>query len=322
KDKTHRFIIDPIDGTTNFMHGIPQFAISIGLEREGHLVSALVFNPVTFELYAGTDSGVFRYSFGGTWTPLGDGLLEGCTPLPGKVSCAPTHNVYGPNSMAIVGTGPSTVLRVATFSRGIWEYWLGGVDSTPPIVQPLVSGPVGNDGWYVGDVSVGFGRLDPESPRIFESFCDSGTVTADTVLPGKTYSCRVSSFGGKTSQTVTIKRDATPPVLSCGPYSVFEQYGVYSLPASVDGGVSGTPTPTVSVRPDTSRIGMDLIAHFTAEDGAGNVGSVDCAYQVVPEPGLISGLAFGLALLGAQARSRKRRSEEDGRRSQRLRLGA
>src|SRR6266481_6006698 len=51
KDKTHRFIIDPIDGTTNFMHGIPQFAISIALEREGHLVSALVFNPVTDEMY-------------------------------------------------------------------------------------------------------------------------------------------------------------------------------------------------------------------------------------------------------------------------------
>jgi myo-inositol-1(or 4)-monophosphatase len=51
RDKTHRFIIDPIDGTTNFLHGIPQFAISIALEREGALVSALVFNPVTDELY-------------------------------------------------------------------------------------------------------------------------------------------------------------------------------------------------------------------------------------------------------------------------------
>src|SRR5947209_1039906 len=51
KDKSHRFIIDPIDGTTNFMHGVPHFAISIALEREGHLVSALVFNPVTDELY-------------------------------------------------------------------------------------------------------------------------------------------------------------------------------------------------------------------------------------------------------------------------------
>lgn len=51
RDKTHRFIIDPIDGTTNFLHGIPQFSISIALEREGTLVSALVFNPVTDELY-------------------------------------------------------------------------------------------------------------------------------------------------------------------------------------------------------------------------------------------------------------------------------
>src|SRR5579864_8751392 len=51
RDKTHRFIIDPIDGTTNFLHGIPQFAISIALEREGNLVSALIFNPVTDEIY-------------------------------------------------------------------------------------------------------------------------------------------------------------------------------------------------------------------------------------------------------------------------------
>jgi myo-inositol-1(or 4)-monophosphatase len=50
-DKSHRFIIDPIDGTTNFMHGIPHFAISIGLEREGQLVAGVIFNPVTDDLY-------------------------------------------------------------------------------------------------------------------------------------------------------------------------------------------------------------------------------------------------------------------------------
>jgi myo-inositol-1(or 4)-monophosphatase len=55
-DKTHRFIIDPIDGTTNFMHGIPQFAISIGLEREGQIVSAVVFNPVTDEMFTAEKS--------------------------------------------------------------------------------------------------------------------------------------------------------------------------------------------------------------------------------------------------------------------------
>ncbi len=55
-DKTHRFIIDPIDGTTNFLHGIPQFAISIALEREGQLVSAVVFNPVTDEMFVAEKS--------------------------------------------------------------------------------------------------------------------------------------------------------------------------------------------------------------------------------------------------------------------------
>lgn len=50
-DKSHRFIIDPIDGTSNFLHGIPIFAISIALERDGQLVSGVVYNPVTDEMY-------------------------------------------------------------------------------------------------------------------------------------------------------------------------------------------------------------------------------------------------------------------------------
>lgn len=50
-DKTHRFIIDPIDGTTNFMHGMPHFAISIALEREGQLVAGVVYNPTTDDMF-------------------------------------------------------------------------------------------------------------------------------------------------------------------------------------------------------------------------------------------------------------------------------
>ena len=50
-DKTHRWLIDPLDGTTNFLHSIPLFAISIGLEREGQLVAGLIYNPVSDELY-------------------------------------------------------------------------------------------------------------------------------------------------------------------------------------------------------------------------------------------------------------------------------
>lgn len=51
-DKSHRFIVDPLDGTTNFMHGIPLFCISIGLERDGELIAGVVYNPVTDELFS------------------------------------------------------------------------------------------------------------------------------------------------------------------------------------------------------------------------------------------------------------------------------
>ena len=50
-DKTHRWIVDPLDGTTNFLHGLPLFAISIPLEREGQLVAGVIYNPVMDELY-------------------------------------------------------------------------------------------------------------------------------------------------------------------------------------------------------------------------------------------------------------------------------
>jgi myo-inositol-1(or 4)-monophosphatase len=50
-DETHRWIVDPLDGTTNFLHGIPHFAISIGLEREGVMVAGVVYNPATDELF-------------------------------------------------------------------------------------------------------------------------------------------------------------------------------------------------------------------------------------------------------------------------------
>jgi myo-inositol-1(or 4)-monophosphatase len=50
-DKTHRWIIDPLDGTTNFLHSIPLFGISIALERDGELVAGLIYNPVSDELY-------------------------------------------------------------------------------------------------------------------------------------------------------------------------------------------------------------------------------------------------------------------------------
>ena len=50
-DKSHRWIVDPLDGTTNFLHGIPQFAISIALERDGAIVAGIIYNPANEELF-------------------------------------------------------------------------------------------------------------------------------------------------------------------------------------------------------------------------------------------------------------------------------
>ncbi len=50
-DKTHRFIIDPLDGTLNFLHSVPHFAISIALEREGELRAGVVFDPMRNEIF-------------------------------------------------------------------------------------------------------------------------------------------------------------------------------------------------------------------------------------------------------------------------------
>ena len=50
-DKSHTWIVDPLDGTTNFLHGLPQFAISIGLEREDVMVAGVIYNPISDEMF-------------------------------------------------------------------------------------------------------------------------------------------------------------------------------------------------------------------------------------------------------------------------------
>jgi len=50
-NKDNRWIIDPIDGTMNFLNGIPQFAISIGYEEKGEIISGIIFDPIKDEMF-------------------------------------------------------------------------------------------------------------------------------------------------------------------------------------------------------------------------------------------------------------------------------
>lgn len=56
-DSEHRWIVDPLDGTLNFLHSIPHFAISIALERAGQIVAGVIYNPVTNELFTAEKGG-------------------------------------------------------------------------------------------------------------------------------------------------------------------------------------------------------------------------------------------------------------------------
>ena len=59
-DQRHRWIVDPLDGTTNFLHGLPFFSISIALERDGEIVAGVIYEPIRDEMFW-TEKGVGAY---------------------------------------------------------------------------------------------------------------------------------------------------------------------------------------------------------------------------------------------------------------------
>ena len=57
RDGENRFIIDPLDGTNNFLHGLPHWAISIGLETRGEIVAGIIYDPVKDEMFRAEKGG-------------------------------------------------------------------------------------------------------------------------------------------------------------------------------------------------------------------------------------------------------------------------
>lgn len=87
-DKTNRWLVDPLDGTSNFLHGIPHWAISIALEREGVLIAGLIYNVSRDELFwAEKGAGAFlndkRIRVAGR-NDLREALIGTGTPFHGK----------------------------------------------------------------------------------------------------------------------------------------------------------------------------------------------------------------------------------------------
>jgi alpha-tubulin suppressor-like RCC1 family protein len=92
--------------------------------------------------------------------------------------------------------------------------WIVRRDSTPPVVTPVITGTLGDNGWYRSDVQLRWSLQDPESQANVYAGCVDRDYTADTMEVYQ--ACTARSWGGETWAFATIKRDATPPSIVAG----------------------------------------------------------------------------------------------------------
>jgi hypothetical protein len=85
-------------------------------------------------------------------------------------------------------------------------------DTTAPTITPNIQGVLGNNGWYTSDVLLSWTVVDNESAISSRSGCDDVSITTDQ--NETTYTCTATSTGGTSSQSVSIKRDATAPTIN------------------------------------------------------------------------------------------------------------
>ncbi len=130
-DKTHTWVVDPLDGTTNFLHGLPHFAINIALERDKQIVAAVTFNPATDELFwAERGKGAFlgqeRRLRVAARRQLGDALLATGIPFAGKPGHAQFLKELHQISQRVAGVRRfgSAALDMAYVAAGRFDgYW-------------------------------------------------------------------------------------------------------------------------------------------------------------------------------------------------------
>ncbi len=148
-------------------------------------------------------------------------------------------------------------------------------DETPPVVTPVITGTLGNAGWYVTNVTVNWSVVDPESIILSTSGCNATTLTTNTT--GTQLNCTAESDGGIASVSKTFRVDKTSPAATAAPSRAADTNGWYNHPLSVsfsatDGtsGVESCSTPVDYAGPDTT--GTALAG--SCRDQAGNTSSV------------------------------------------------
>ena len=212
----------------------------------------------TIRTVAGT-----TYGFSGDYGPATSAQLYN----PGAVALDSLGNLY------IADEGNHRVRRVSPES-----------DGTPPDIIAQVTGTAGTNGWYTGDVAVTWNASDAESPVTSRTGCEDQSVTADT--DGVTFTCSATSAGGTTTQSVTIKRDTTAPVVQIvtpANDASYEQDAIVNADYSCDDTLSGIAS---CVGPVATGAAIDTATEdaksftVTATDEAGNATTVTHNYTV------------------------------------------
>jgi hypothetical protein len=146
-------------------------------------------------------------------------------------------------------------------------------DTTPPVITPTVVGTLGDNGWYVSDVTVSWLVEDGESAISSSTGCDPTTINADTA--GTTLTCEATSAGGTSSQSVTIKRDATAPTILGSASPAANTNGWNNTDVTVSFTCGDNLSGVASCGPNTTLTseGAGQSASGNAMDNAGNSAS-------------------------------------------------
>jgi probable HAF family extracellular repeat protein len=200
------------------------------------------------------------------------------------------------SGQSTVPTGLADVFAIAAGGGHSLALVPPALDTTAPIITPDIVGTLGNNGWYVSDVTISWGVVDNESPVSSQTDCDSTTLSLDT--DGTTLTCSATSAGGTTNQSVTVKLDKTAPTVDAGPaVSILEggtytRIGTFSDPsaapwtATVDYG-DGSGVQSLALAGNTFTLNRVYTAAgiFTVEvtvtDDGGNVGTTTVEVTVL-----------------------------------------
>jgi hypothetical protein len=165
-------------------------------------------------------------------------------------------------------------------TRGVWLWRPSDRDHSPPVITPTASGTVGNNDWYVSDVSVTWQVSDPESAVTSQVGCDPVSVTTDTA--GTTLTCEANSEGGTGTGSAVVLRDTTPPTVTCpSPAPNFQLYQLGAwVTATVEDATSGPANASAQGIANTNAPGT-FTTTVTGADRAGNRTTTQCSYHVV-----------------------------------------